>query len=92
MLTGLLNSIRHDRATFIHEVAHIREIASEDDIADRVGVAESQYVKEDIDDLREAKQLYQEMTIDDSRDEKEIQKILESTTDLTFDQMIGITE
>lgn len=92
MLNGVIDSIIKERATFIHEVEFIREMAKEDVIADRVEKAESQYVRETAEDLKEAKQMVLDMPADESQDEKEIAKICESTEDMTFDEMIGIID
>lgn len=92
MLTNVIESIRRERATFIHEVEFIREMAKEDAIADRVDKAESQYVRETVEDLKEAKRMVLEMPADETQDEKEITRICESTEDMSFDEMIGITE
>lgn len=92
MLTNVIDSIRRERASFIHEVEFIREMAKEDAIADRVDKAESQYVKETAEDLKEAKRMVLEMPADETQDEKEITRICESTEDMSFDEMIGITE
>lgn len=92
MLTGVIDNIRRERATFLHEVEFIREMANEDVIADRVERAESQYVRETTEDLEEAKQMVLEMPADELQDEKEITKICESTEDMSFDEMIGIID
>lgn len=88
MLTGILDSIRRERAEFIHELSFIKEMANEDIIADRVDVAESQYVRETLDDVKLANQMVSEMTVDDKEDEAEINYLLEATGDVTFDEMV----
>ena len=67
-------------------------MGKEDGIADRGDKAESQYVKETAEDLKEAKRMVLEMPADETQDEKEITSSCESTEDMTFDEMIGITE
>lgn len=90
MLTGIIESIRKERAVFSHEVNFIREMSTEDIIADSVDKAESQYMKETAEDLIEAKEMCNEMPADTTQDEAEIQRMLEATEDMTFDEMIGI--
>jgi hypothetical protein len=65
-------------------------MANEDVIADRVDVAESQYVKESLNDLKDALAIVKEMPDDDNDDQREINTILEATEDLTFDEMLGL--
>ena len=90
MIENAVDKFRRERATFLHEVAFLREMANEDIIADRVSVAESQYVKETLDDLKNALQIVKEMPSDDMDDQREINAILEATDDLSFDEMIGL--
>ena len=77
MLTGILESVKRDRAKSARNIEYLREMAREDVVDDRTEVAESQYVKETIEDYKEA---------------AEIQRIMEATDDITFDEMIGIEE
>lgn len=90
MIENAVDKIRRKRATFLHEVAFVREMANEDIIADRVDKAESQYIKESLSDLIEAKDIINQMPSDDSDDQREINMLLEATEDISFDEMIGI--
>ncbi len=90
MIENAVDKIRRKRATFLHEVAFVREMANEDIIADRVDKAESQYIKESLSDLMEAKDIINQMPSDDSDDQREINMLLEATEDISFDEMIGI--
>ena len=63
MIENAVDKIRRKRATFLHEVAFVREMANEDIIADRVDKAESQYIKESLSDLMEAKDIIIMLTI-----------------------------
>ena len=73
--------------------ADLREMAREDVVDDRTEVAESQYVKETIEDYKEAAEIIDQLSSDDSKEEAaEIQRIMEATDDITFDEMIGIEE
>ena len=68
-------------------------MAREDVVDDRTEVAESQYVKETIEDYNEAAEMIDQLSSDDSKEEAaEIQRIMEATDDITFDEMIGIEE
>lgn len=90
MIENAVDKIRRKRATFLHEVAFVREMANEDIIADRVDKAESQYIKESLVDLIEAKDIVNQMPSDDSDDQREINMLLEAADDVSFDEMIGI--
>lgn len=91
MLTNISESIRRKNAEFIRDVEYIKEMAYEDMLDDRLeSVMENEYdfsyesLKSDL--------IAIESISDDEDDELEIQRIMESTTDLTFNDMIGITE
>lgn len=88
MLTGIIDSIKRERAKFIHELSFVREMVNEDIIADRVSVAESQYVRETLDDINAANNILLEMPVDNNDDTAEINYLLEATEDVTFDEMI----
>ena len=93
MLTGILESVKRDRAKSARNIEYLREMAREDVVDDRTEVAESQYVKETIEDYNEAVEMIDQLSSDDSKEEAaEIQRILEATDDITFDEMIGIEE
>ncbi len=93
MLTGILDSVKRDRARFARNIEYLREMAREDVVDDRTEVAESQYVKETIEDYKEAAEMVNQLPSDDSKEEAaEIQRIMEATDDITFDEMIGIKE
>ena len=93
MLTGILDSVKRDRARFARNIEYLREMAREDVVDDRTEVAESQYVKETIEDQKEAAEMINQLPSDDSKEEvAEIQRIMEATDDITFDEMIGIKE
>ncbi len=93
MLTGILESVKRDRAKSARNIEYLREMAREDVVDDRTEVAESQYVKETIEDYNEAAEMIDQLSSDDSKEEAaEIQRIMEATDDITFDEMIGIEE
>ena len=93
MLTGILELVKRDRAKSARNIEYLREMAREDVVDDRTEVAESQYVKETIEDYNEAAEMIDQLSSDDSKEEAaEIQRIMEATDDITFDEMIGIEE
>ena len=93
MLTGILESVKRDRAKSARNIEYLREMAREDVVDDRTEGAESQYVKETIEDYNEAAEMIDQLSSDDSKEEAaEIQRIMEATEDITFDEMIGIEE
>ena len=93
MLTGILESVKRDRAKSARNIEYLREMAREDVVDDRTEVAESQYVKETIEDYNEAAEMIDQLSSDDSKEEAaEIQRSMEATDDITFDEMIGIEE
>lgn len=93
MLTGILESVKRDRAKSARNIEYLREMAREDVVDDRTEVAERQYVKETIEDYNEAAEMIDQLPSDDSKEEAaEIQRIMEATDDITFDEMIGIEE
>ena len=93
MLTGILESVKRDRAKSARNIEYLREMAREDVVDDRTEVAESQYVKETIEDYNEAAEMIDQLSSDDSKEEAaEIKRIMEATDDITFDEMIGIEE
>ena len=93
MLTGILESVKRDRAKSARNIEYLREMAREDVVDDRTEVAESQYVKETIEDYNEAAEMIDQLSSDESKEEAaEIQRIMEATDDITFDEMIGIEE
>ena len=93
MITGILGDIKKDRAKFVRELAYIRENAEEDYLADRVEKAERAFggKADTFENYAEAATIIETMSDDESaEDASELQKILESVEDLTFDEMIGI--
>jgi len=93
MINNILSSIKEDRAKFVRDLAYIRENAEEDLIAERVEKAEKYMgAKPDkFESYVEAVTILESMKEDYSdEDNAELQRILESTEDMTFDQMIGI--
>ena len=88
MITGIIDSIKRERARVVHELSFVREMAKEDVIADRVNVAESQYVRETLDDIKNANDILLEMPEDKVTDLAEIEYLLEATEDVDFNDMI----
>ena len=92
MLTGTLNKIREERATLIRDIEYIREMASEDEIDDRFFDLELMNVKESGNIYAEAAETVKQIPVDDSFQKEEIERILNSDHNLSFDEMLGITD
>ena len=92
MLTGTLNKIREERATLIRDIEYIREMASEDAIDDRFFDLEMMNLKESGNIYAEAAETVKQIPTDDSFQKEEIDRILNSDHNLSFDEMLGITD
>lgn len=92
MLVGAMDSIRRDRAKFARDVEYVKETAKDDLVDHRLEVAESQYFSETVEELEEAANWADRISIEDEAaiSEKEITRIMEATEDLTFDEMAGL--
>ena len=94
MITSILSGLKKDRAKFVRELAYIREDAEENLYMERVEKAERAKGKVKVDDFEsfvEAATILETMPDDyNEEDDAELTRILESTDDLTFDEMIGI--
>ena len=95
MITSILNGMKEDRAKFVRDLAYIRENAEEDLLMERVEKAEKYVGKARVDSFEsyvEAATTLDSMPDSYPEDDDEIKRILESTDDLTFDEMIGILD
>ena len=93
MLVGVVNAQRRRNAEFARDVEYIREMAFEDEISDRLTDVENEmFAAESVEDYREAAHLFtdEELNDDSVFKEAEIDRILNATSDLSFDEMIGI--
>ena len=93
MLKGIIDNVRRERAMFVRDVAYLKEMAEDDIISDRIEKAEGLFIKETAEDIKEAVDLVNYMPDEfEAEENAEIEKILNSEENMTFDQMIGITE
>lgn len=92
MLTGTLNKIREEKAAKLRDLEYIREMASEDAIDDRLFDLEMRTVKESGNIFAESAETVEQIPTDESFREEEISRILNADHNLTFDEMLGITE
>lgn len=92
MIPNYIDRLRYDRAAFAREVEYTREAACEEYDDDVMDMALSHFVNEPTtaNDAVTFKNFDATLSdVDDSKDE-EIQRILNSNSDLSFDDMIGI--
>lgn len=90
MLNNVVDSIRNEEAQFVHELAFVREINEEDKLADVMDKVESRYMRETSEDFMEAKKMVDRMPSEiTTEDADEVNTLLESTNDISFDEMIG---
>lgn len=92
MLTGTLNKIREERAARIRDVEYIREMVTEDAVDDRLFDIDMKTVKESGNIYAESAETVEQISTDDSFRQEEVDRILNSDHDLTFDEMIGIKD
>ena len=92
MLTGTLNKIREERAARIRDIEYIREMAFEDAIDDRFFDLELMNLKETGNIYAEAAQTADQIPTDESFRDDEINRILNADHNLSFDEMLGITD
>ena len=92
MLTGTLNKIRAERAERIRDVEYIREISNDDAIDDRLFELDMMTVKEYGNIFSEAAETLEQIPVEESFKDDEINRILNAERNLTFDEMIGIED
>lgn len=94
MITNIIDEMIEERAAFAHEVEYLKESAFEDAIDERMEVVESEVCSESvsIDDLNEGKEIFESIDIsdDDELNSKEIDRILNSNGDISFEEMVGL--
>lgn len=89
MLTGVLNKMREERAKFARDVEELRQMYMEDSIDDRETEIDIAYgATDDPDELRDAADVLDRIPEDDDFTDKEINTILNSDHDLSFDELI----
>lgn len=94
MVSNIIDSIRSERAKFARDVEYVKESVIEDTIDERLEVAESLFVRESEEELQEAAELVKSISsdVDTVQESAEIDRILNAESNITFDEMLGITE
>ena len=92
MLTNPIESIRIENAKFARNIEYIKETALDDQIDERVEAAESDYAPESIEELEEAAAMVNRLPEDEDPVEEsaEIDRILNATENITFEEMANI--
>ena len=89
-MLGTLNAMRREKAQRLRDVLYIREL-SQDDIDERIShVDRVLNSKADPIGYKGIPELANRISIDDNSAEEEINRILNTNKDITFDEMIGI--
>lgn len=91
MLNYSVDSIREQRARFARDIEYLREMSNDDFTDDRFFALESKFGTSDTyEDYLEAASIMEKITVDDDEEELEVQRILEATEDISFDEMIDV--
>lgn len=92
MLTSTYDSIREQKAKFVRDVEYLKETSLDDMIDERVETAQSQFVRETIEELEEAASMVNRLSIDDeiAIESAEVQRLLDTETNISFNEMVGI--
>jgi hypothetical protein len=94
MLANILSDIREENAQFARDVEYLKETSSDDIIDERLERAEESVLDdiESYEELKTAKENVDHLSdIEDTMEESaELEKILNATEDLTFEEMVGI--
>ena len=91
MLNATIDNLEYNRAKRAREIEYLKEIAKDDVVDERTFAAESTLIKETTEDYIEARALLDRISDDDTAMESvEINRILSSDTDISFDEMIDI--
>lgn len=89
MLTGALNKMREERARFARDIEELRQMYMEDAIDDRETEIDLTYgAADDPDELRAASDVLDKIPEDDDFTDNEINTILNSDHDLSFDELV----
>ena len=94
MFKPIEDSIRRDNAIFARDLEYVKESISEDMIDDRLEVAENKFMGyESSDEIQEALNMVNKLSDEENviEESAEIERILSSNEDITFDEMIGIS-
>ena len=92
MLTNPIESIRIENAKFARNIEYIKETALDDQIDERVEAAESEYYPESIEEMEEAAAMVNRLpeNEDPVEESAEIDRILNATENITFEEMANI--
>ena len=92
MLTNPIESIRIENAKFARNIEYIKETALDDQIDERLELAESEYYPESIEEMEEAAAMVNRLPEDEDPVEEsaEIDRILNATENITFEEMANI--
>lgn len=92
MLTVALDNIRKERAIRARELEYIKEMAFDEEVDELTQEAESMFIREPLSEYMTVKEyLDTKVTPNDSvAEEEELNRILEATEDLDFDDMIDL--
>lgn len=92
MLVSPIEDIRRANAEFARDVEYLKETALDDQLDDRIAIAESQFEAETIEELEEAVELVKRLPDEEDvvEEKAEVDRILSADKNLTFDEMAGI--
>ncbi len=93
MLNSILDNIKLERAKFARDVEYLTEMSIEDEVDDILEAAEEEVLGtlETSDMLLEAAAELDKISDEDTEfSNGEIQRIMEATEDMTFDEMIDL--
>ena len=89
MLTGALNKMREERARFARDIEELRQMYMEDSIDDREVEMDFTYgAADDPDELKAAADILDKIPEEDDFTDREINTILNSDHDLSFDELV----
>lgn len=89
MLTGALNKMREERARFARDIEELRQMYMEDSIDDREAEMDFTYgAADDPDELKAAADVLDKIPEEDDFTDREINTILNSDHDLSFDELV----
>ena len=94
MINTILDDYKREEAAFYADLAHIVEGVNDEDIYHCMDLAESddfdESYREEDSDTAEIEEFIERMDEIEDESDAEIQRILESTEPLTYEQMIGL--
>ena len=93
MITNILSSIQRDRANYARNLAYLREMSMDDEIDDRLDKVCNKFERATAEDYEKALETINEMANEyPEEDEAELKRLMESTEDMTFEEMICLTD